>query len=114
MRTRARRSTPQVRYAACTAARAFMACVPPGDAPRFHAALLPPMCLNRYYVAEGVRLYAQESWRRAVGEKGRALVAEHIDAVVGGAWGGGFGLCPGPDGEGGGLVSPRTGAGASR
>ncbi|GBF89452.1 hypothetical protein Rsub_02024 [Raphidocelis subcapitata] len=72
----------QVRYAACTAARAFMAGVPAADAPRFHAALLPAMCLNRYYVAEGVRLYAQESWRRAVGQRGRALVAEHIDPVV--------------------------------
>jgi len=25
--------------------------------------LLPPMCLNRYYVAAGVRLYAQATWR---------------------------------------------------
>jgi hypothetical protein len=29
--------------------------------------LLPPMCLNRYYVAAGVRLYAQASWRLLVG-----------------------------------------------
>jgi len=81
----------QVRYAACVAARAFMAGVPPAAAPRFYPSLLPPMCLNRYYVAEGVRLYAQESWRRAVGDRGRGLVAAHIDDVVGaglGGWGG--------------------------
>ncbi|KAI8468417.1 MAG: armadillo-type protein [Monoraphidium minutum] len=72
----------QVRYAACVAARAFMGRLPPGAPPRFYPQLLPPMALNRYYVAEGVRLYAQESWRRAVGDRGRALVAEYIGDVV--------------------------------
>ena len=75
-------SWSQVRYAACVAARAFLGRVPAEDAPRFYPSLLPPMCLNRYYVAEGVRLYAQESWRRAVGERGRALVAQYAGDVV--------------------------------
>ena len=32
------------------------------------------MCLNRYYVAEGVRNYSQETWNRVTGEHGRELV----------------------------------------
>ncbi len=91
-----RSTNPQVRYAACVAARAFTAGIPPESASRFYPALLPAMCLNRYYVAEGVRLYAQESWRRAVGERGRGLVAAHIDDVVRGAGRGrGAGACVG-------------------
>lgn len=39
------------------------------------------MCMNRYYVAEGVRLYAQESWRQVMGEGGRQQVAVYIDKV---------------------------------
>ncbi len=37
--------------------------------------LLPPMCLNRRYQAEGVRLYSQQTWERVMGSKGRAWVA---------------------------------------
>ncbi len=48
---------------------------------RFFPVLLAPMCLNRYYVAEGVRLYAQESWARVMGTSGRQRVAEHVDQV---------------------------------
>ena len=44
--------------------------------------LLPPMCLNRYYIAEGVRLYSLETWRRATGGQGRELVAKHLPATV--------------------------------
>ena len=36
----------------------------------------------RYYVAEGVRLYSQETWRQVVGRKGVELVEEHIQSVV--------------------------------
>ena len=37
--------------------------------------------VNRYYIAEGVRLYAQETWRQVMKDKGRQLVARHIDQV---------------------------------
>lgn len=42
----------------------------------FYPLILPQMCLNRYYVAEGVRVYSQETWRIVVGEHGRSLVAQ--------------------------------------
>jgi hypothetical protein len=46
------------------------------------AVLLPALCLNRYYVAEGVRVYSQASWKLLMGTSGPQKVAEHIDAVV--------------------------------
>ena len=44
--------------------------------------IVPGMCLNRYYVAEGVRLYSQETWQLVMGDQGRAVVAKNIQAVV--------------------------------
>jgi len=72
----------QVRFAASTAARKFVLAAPEGVRERAWPLVLPPMCLNRYYVAEGVRLYSQESWRLAVGTRGRDLVAAHAPQVV--------------------------------
>jgi hypothetical protein len=37
----------------------------------------------RYYIAEGVRLYAQDTWQMVVKDKGRDLVAKYIDKVRG-------------------------------
>jgi hypothetical protein len=81
----------QVRFAASRAARALLsslskhssssdACVTAHDAAL--TILLPAMCLNRYYVAEGVRAYSQETWRLVAGTNGRTLVAQRIDRVV--------------------------------
>ena len=36
----------------------------------------------RYYTAEGVRIYSQETWNVVTGGKGKQLVEQHIDAVV--------------------------------
>eukprot|EP00899_Mesostigma_viride_P016795 jgi/Mesvir1/25116/Mv21577-RA.2 len=71
----------QVRYAASRATRTFLASSRPYT-PEYYSVLLPPMCLNRYYVAEGVKLYSQETWRLAVRNEGRVLVAQHIPHVV--------------------------------
>ncbi len=38
----------------------------------------------RYYVAEGVRLYSQETWRVVTQTRGVQLVEQHIDKVVSG------------------------------
>jgi hypothetical protein len=37
----------------------------------------------RYYVAEGVRLYSQETWKQVMGTSGRSKVATYIDQVGG-------------------------------
>ena len=36
----------------------------------------------RYYTAEGVRIYSQETWNTVTGGKGKQLVEQHIDSVV--------------------------------
>eukprot|EP01083_Nonionella_stella_P246082 854784_1 len=36
------------------------------------------MCINRYYVAAGVRVFSLESWKLLVGNNGRKFVAEYI------------------------------------
>ena len=38
---------------------------------------------DRYYMAEGVKLYCQETWRATFGSEGKAMVERYIDGVVG-------------------------------
>lgn len=72
----------QVRYAASVAVRAFMEKAAEVRE-RFYPELLGPMCLNRHYVAEGVRLYSQETWRSVCGPRGgAALLMAHFDSVI--------------------------------
>jgi len=40
------------------------------------------MCLNRYYVAEGVRTFSQATWAMVMGEEGRVWVAKCASSVV--------------------------------
>ncbi|KAG0725181.1 hypothetical protein GWK47_039084 [Chionoecetes opilio] len=72
----------QVRLASSMATRKFLMSLPPAARERFFPTLLPRLCLNRYYVAEGVRLYSQETWRQATGADGKSLVEKYIDPVV--------------------------------
>jgi len=72
----------QVRYAASVAARAFVEKAADQCEP-FYPELLGPMCLNRHYVAEGVRLYSQDTWRALCGPRGGArLLVAHLDSVI--------------------------------
>ena len=76
-------SSTQVRLAASVTARKFLLGLPSDEArEQFFAPLLPPLCLNRYYVAEGVRIYNQQTWKLVTQTKGRELVALHIRPVV--------------------------------
>uniref|UniRef100_A0A061QRH4 Arm repeat-containing protein n=1 Tax=Tetraselmis sp. GSL018 TaxID=582737 RepID=A0A061QRH4_9CHLO len=72
----------QVRYAASVATRAFVEALPGEAREACFSVLLPPMCLNRYYVAEGVRLYSQETWRLVMGDGGREWTAKFANEVV--------------------------------
>ncbi len=71
----------QVRYAASVAVRKFVLATQ-NHKDIILPLILPQMCLNRYYVAEGVRLYSQETWKIAVGTHGREWVAKCITNVV--------------------------------
>ena len=66
----------QVRLAASEAARKFLFNVGKDEL------LMPRICLNRYYVAEGVRIHSQETWRRIAGVNGRQMVAENINDFI--------------------------------
>ena len=72
----------QVRYAACVAARAFMLKVG-DDARQFYPRMVPRLCMNRHYGAEGVKQYSQETWRLVMGDHGRHAIAEVMEQVVG-------------------------------
>ncbi|PSN56963.1 hypothetical protein C0J52_10867 [Blattella germanica] len=73
----------QVRLAASVASRKFLMSLPDDKAREvFYPELLPRMCLNRYYVAEGVRIYSQETWRQVTGTAGKDLVQKYISYTV--------------------------------
>ncbi|XP_012562698.2 uncharacterized protein LOC100213644 [Hydra vulgaris] len=72
----------QVRLAASVATRQFFQDLNETDKKVYYKTLLPAMCINRYYLAEGVRLYNQESWRLILGNDGRANVELLIEDVV--------------------------------
>jgi hypothetical protein len=48
----------------------------------FYPVLLPKLCLNRYYKADGIRIYTQETWNLIAGIEGRSLVAKYIVDIV--------------------------------
>lgn len=73
----------QVRLASSEAARKFLlSFINEEEREMFYPELLPRMCLNRYYVADGVRIYSQETWRRIAKTEGRELVQKYINPVV--------------------------------
>lgn len=72
----------QVRLAASEATRKFLLSFNEKERELFFPDLLPQMCLNRYYTADGVRIYSQETWRRIAKTEGRELVQRHITCVV--------------------------------
>ena len=43
--------------------------------------LLPRMCLNRFYLAKGVKLYSHETWKLFFTQLGLSTVVEHLPAV---------------------------------
>lgn len=73
----------QVRLASSECARKFLLSFKSDEEREvFYEELLPQMCLNRYYIADGVRIYSQESWKRVVQESGRMLVKKYISHFV--------------------------------
>jgi len=66
----------QVRFTASQACRSYFVFSKEKTALReqFDDLMLPRMCLNRYYVAEGVRNYSIETWKLIAEDKGIELV----------------------------------------
>lgn len=73
----------QVRLASSIACRTFLElCPDEAKKEKYFPTLLPKLCLNRYYMAEGVKLYCQETWKRTMGANGKRYVEKYIDQVV--------------------------------
>ncbi|CAH8456364.1 unnamed protein product [Schistosoma haematobium] len=74
----------QVRMAASRAVRTLFEVDPPSGYTRddIYPILLPAMCLNRYYVAEGVRIYSQDTWCRVTQGEGRKLLGQYLVPAV--------------------------------
>lgn len=73
----------QVRYAASQAVRSFyLIAKEDGDLrEKFDPILVPRMCLNRYYVAEGVKIFSNETWRMVHEDKGKFVVCKYAKEV---------------------------------
>lgn len=73
----------QVRYSASEAARVLIMSVPENERLNLlYNVLLPRLCMNRFYIADGVRNYSQETWSLVMGCKGRDYIKATINDVV--------------------------------
>ena len=43
--------------------------------------MIPRMCLNRYYVAAGVRIYSNETWLQVFAGRGKELMCKHAAKI---------------------------------
>ena len=73
----------QVRYASCLCARSFYDVIQNDQEvqDKYNANLVPRMCLNRYYVAAGVRIYSNETWQIVFGGSGKQIVCKYAAEV---------------------------------
>eukprot|EP00737_Agarophyton_chilense_P001377 gb/GEZJ01001547.1/.p1 GENE.gb/GEZJ01001547.1/~~gb/GEZJ01001547.1/.p1 ORF type:complete len:689 (+),score=86.20 gb/GEZJ01001547.1/:158-2224(+) len=72
----------QVRFAASVATRTIMSSLNVEERRKLYPVFLPRMCLNRHYVAEGVRNYSQYTWRYVIAEDGRLFLERYMDECI--------------------------------
>lgn len=72
----------QVRFKSSVVVRKLIAGLPIDDRRKLYPVLLPRMCLNRHYVAEGVRVYSQDTWKTVIGADGRVYLVELLESVI--------------------------------
>jgi len=75
----------RIRQASCKSALVFLAgLAEQEDEARsgFMAKLLPGICLNRFYAADGVKATAADTWRGIVGSRGRELICALIESFA--------------------------------
>jgi hypothetical protein len=75
----------QVRMAASVLCRVFfleyLSKHPASNEKAMYAVLIPRMCLNRFYLAQGVKLYSHDTWRQVFKENGLEMVAQNVGPV---------------------------------
>ena len=73
----------QVRFRATHCTLAFSQYISRHDIKSYEVdVLLPSICLNRYYIAEGVREVTQKVWVALVGQNGRSVIASSPEKFV--------------------------------
>jgi HEAT repeat protein len=72
----------QVRSVSSVAARKIISGLPVVNRRELYPLFLPRMCLNRHYVAEGVRSYSQATWKDVIGSDGRVYLVKLMDEVI--------------------------------
>eukprot|EP00536_Pseudo-nitzschia_multiseries_P013299 jgi/Psemu1/261270/estExt_Genewise1Plus.C_5580017 len=78
----------QVRMAASVLNRVFWSTLqetcrfPTENLERLYPLLVPRMCLNRFYLAQGVKLYSHQTWKLVFPANGVGVVAQTIAPVV--------------------------------
>lgn len=72
----------QVRYAGTVAVRKLLEGIDRDQRWTYYEDLMPRMCLNRHYVAEGVRTLSKETWREVVGKDGREGLRKWMGATL--------------------------------
>jgi len=48
---------------------------------QYDGLLVPRMCLNRYYVAEGVKIFSNETWKIVHEDKGKEVICKYAEQV---------------------------------
>jgi len=73
----------QVRMAASVLCRVFFKILLELNSPfeDVYPVVLPRMCLNRFYLAQGVKLYSHETWKMLFKDSGLDLVVANLGAV---------------------------------
>lgn len=73
----------QVRYAASLAVRCAFEGLHVEMKRALYKELLPRMCINRHYVAEGVRNLSRDTWRKVIGRDGRIYLTKYLGTTIG-------------------------------
>lgn len=78
----------QVRMAASVLNRVFLKTIKEtcqfsnDNLKQLYPVLIPRMCLNRFYLAQGVKLYSHQTWKLVFPESGIEVVAQSIAPIV--------------------------------
>ena len=72
----------EIKLASCKASRAFLLSLTQEERKLYWSGLLPQLCMNRFYTAEGVKQYSHETWRIVIQTQGKVLITEYISDII--------------------------------
>ena len=72
----------EIKLASCKSSRVFLLSLTQGERKQYWSGLLPRLCMNRFYTADGVKQYSHESWRIVIQTQGKSLITEYISYII--------------------------------